>query len=219
MDYNTPKKSDVLKTTSSARHGRNELVESNETLVTPEVVQRMCDGDEDAYRTIYYRYSRPLLAFLTKLTGSQDESEDILQAVFIWIWENRAKIDSGRNIKSYIFTISKNAALKYLRDNRRHEELSEAFDNIAGEYTVADEAIMTKETMLLVEITINNMPRNRKEVFKLYPEGLSYEEISRKLNITQDNARKYVMRARNDIREVLAVIAFFVTLNTGPLYL
>lgn len=184
----------------------------HENKVTPEVVLAIRQGDEDAYRLAYYRYRNDLLQFLLRLTGSREESEDILQTVFIQLWENRERLDPDKNFKSYLFTICKNAALHYLRDSRRYE-VSSLLPDIpydSGEET--DQEMITRETRLLIEIAVSNMPENRKAVFTLYQEGLTYEEIADRLQMTQPNVRKHIMRARNDLRELLGLIAFFLSL-------
>lgn len=179
--------------------------------VTPEVVRALRDGDQQAYVTVHLHYVNPLKRFLVRLTGSEEDSREILQDVFMKVWEYRERIDPERSIKSYLYAISKNAALNYLRIKQRYSALPET-DGYGDEvYYDASEELVSEETRLLVEIAIENMPQKRREVFRLYQEGLSYEEIAARLDITQNNVRQYILRARRDISEIMALVTFFLT--------
>lgn len=155
-------------------------------------------------------YIESLHGFLARLTGSAEDGEEIMQDVFVRLWENRANLNPAKNIKSYIFTIAKNAALFYLREKKQFLNLDYGFESMAGDYYVADERMIAKDTQLLINIAVCNMPENRRRVFKLHQEGYSYEEIADMLHITQDNARQHVARARADVKDILAIISFFI---------
>lgn len=181
------------------------------TFITPEVVKSFCEGDHHAFETIYLHYVDSLSKFMVKLLGSYEDGEEVTQKVFIKLWENRSKVDPGRNIKSYLFTIAKNAALDHIKKRVPSYDISDREWEADKNY-VADQTLIAHETKLLIDIAINNMPRNRKEVFKLYEEGLSYNEIAERLHISVDNAQQHISRARKDIKELIGLIALFLSL-------
>lgn len=178
--------------------------------VSPDVIRALRDGDENAYIKVYNSFVDPLKRFLICLIGSAEDGEELLQEVFIKIWESRENIDPEKNIKSYIFSIARNKALNFFRSNKGYELLDKDIDVAAGDYYVADQAMIARDTELLIEIAVESMPRQRKEVFRMYQNGMDYEQIAAKMDITVPNVRKYVMRARNDIKDVMAVMAFFL---------
>ena len=178
--------------------------------IDPALISRMKSGSQEAFRSVYLAYFDPLLAFVSKLLGSVKDSEDIVQDVFSKLWETRDRIDPERNIKSYLYVISRNAALKHMQKSYvlgQQEPMSFSWQE---DGLSADDEIIAKETALLIECAIQNMPARRREVFQLYRDGFSYEQIAEKLGLTQHNVRKYVMRGRRTIEELLSLLIFFL---------
>lgn len=198
----------VLDVDQTPRSEISGLSETTSGAVTPETVRRLSEGDHEAYETIYLHYVNPLLRFMAKFTGSYEEGEEVVQDVFVRLWGNRHRVDPTRNIKSFLFTIARNAALDRIKKKHRFSDVAD-YDTDAGGGYIADEKMIAKDTRLLIEIAVGNMPRNRREVFRMHQEGLSYSEIAQRLNISVDNAQQYVSRARKDIKEILTLILFF----------
>lgn len=177
-------------------------------VITVSVLEALRDGDHEAFKKVYLFYVNPLHRFLTSLTGSFDDAEEIVQGVFLKMWEIRHRIDPSRNIKSYLYTVSRNAALDYLRAKRPAGSL-DGVEALNGDAT-PDSALIGEETRAMVDLAISSMPRKRREVFMLYLKGLSNQEIAERLDITEGNVRQYILRGRSDIRNILGAIAFFL---------
>lgn len=184
-------------------------VSDGKDALSPQVLSDLRDGSHEAFRTIYLHFANPLLRFLTKLMGSPDDGEEILQSVFMKLWENREKIDPARNFKSYLFTMSRNAAFDLLKERNRFAEIPEGYEQSAGDSFIADEKMIASDTKLMVDIAVSNMPKSRQEVFMLHQQGFSYEEIAERLNITLGNARMHITRARKDVRNMIYLLALF----------
>ena len=180
-------------------------------VVTPEVVEALREGDHVAYEKVYMHYKKPLEHFIYKLSGSLDETREIVQDVFVNVWEKREQINPRKSIKNYLFVIAKNAALKTIYKRNKHAGIEDYESRLLDDRETTDD-LNARETQLLVNIAISNMPRQRREVFDLYRLGLSSEEIADKLHITKENAAKHLSRARKDIRDLVYLIAFFLTI-------
>lgn len=178
--------------------------------ISSNVAAAIRDGNEDAYIMVYESCVDSLKQFLIYLTGSANDAEEFAQEVFIRLWEQREMINPDKNIKSYIFRIAKNMVLNHIRDSKNFEAIDDNYQIDAGEAYVADESMIAKDTELLIEIAIESMPVRRRKVFRMYRDGMSHEEISKELGITASNVRKYVMRARKDIKDMIAIITFFL---------
>lgn len=179
--------------------------------ISPEVLWKMRDGDHDAFRTVYLAYVKQILTFIKYLTRSEVEAEEITQQVFVKIWEKRETIDPALPFSGYIFTIARNAALQYWRslDNRvllPAEEYADRLYNISdGAY--ADSHVIKSETELLVQIAVSRMPQMQRKVYEMsVVEGLSTEEISDKLKISNSTVFSYLSVARKQIKELIALI-------------
>lgn len=180
------------------------------SIVTPEVIAALRDGDHDAFELLYVTFRKPLRGFLTKLSGSQETADEVIQEVFAQIWENRQRLDASRNIKSYIFTASKRTIMRHIFKSDKFDGLPDELTEQTPSEVKTDEQIEARELQLLIEITVNNMPPLRRKVIEYSREGLSNKEIAEKLNISDENVRINLYRARKDIQELIAFIIYFL---------
>lgn len=178
--------------------------------ITPKVLDALRMGDHNAYAKVFLYYQASLENFLIKLTGSYEDAQDVFQKVLVSLWEKRERIDPTKNIKSYLFTMARNTALNDMRNKGKFENMESGYEyNITGELS-ADSELIVRETQLLLEIAVRNMPRQRQEIYRLHLEGHTYDEIAKKLEITQNNVQRQVSNARKELRELMSLILFFM---------
>lgn len=156
-----------------------------------------------AFDTIYERYSRRLFGFVIRYVKQETDAEEIVQDVFVKIWENRAKINTYSSFESYLFTISYNSAISLLR-KRIHEKKyleylsSRQQRDIVPELTdeIYYKELSSKIHSLLAELT----PR-QKEIFLLSrEEGLTHDEIAKKLGISVNTVKNHMVSVLNFLR-------------------
>ena len=80
-----------------------------------EILKRFKEGDAEAFDAIYRNYSKKLFHFAQGLIKDQEISEDLVQEVFVNLWEKRSQVDLSLNFDNYIFTIVYNSIRKYFR--------------------------------------------------------------------------------------------------------
>ena len=164
---------------------------------------------------MYIHYRKPMEHFILKLTGSRNQTEDLIQEVFLSLWEQRGKIDPNKNIGGYIYRMTRNIVLKniYSKSVRLEKNCSESFvQNVIDDKEASDE-LQANELQLFIEIAVCRLPRQRREVFELYRKGYTHEEIARELQITVANAKQHLSLARKDLRNVIPVLALLFFLN------
>lgn len=178
------------------------------------VVEALHNGSHEAYDIVYMTYYAALKEFLSRLIGSAEDGKELTQMTFITLWEKREQIDPEKSIKGYIFTIAKNTALKYLRERKKFpgDSTDTGSLQLSNNFTPADN-IIAEDTRLLIELSVNNMPKQRQEVYKLIADGHSYEEVAAILSITPENARKHFSLARKNLNDVLKAFFLFLTLS------
>ena len=146
-----------------------------------EILLRLIQGDEQAFEKIYRLYSNRLYGKLLKLLKSVPQTEEILQDVFLKVWEYRASIDPEKSFRAFLFKIAENKAYDFFRKAALHKEFeTELIALSTSNYTMLEELIGDEEKSVLLEKAINNLPPQRQQVFRLCKlERKSYNEVSR----------------------------------------
>jgi len=155
------------------------------------------NNDEDAFRLLFDRYSGRLFNLIYKITQHYEDSNDLLQEVFIRVYKNRMKCFKMRNFRGWVYTVTLNVARDYLRMNKRRRET--VFDNSNGIRKDNDPLKKYEKAELkrMVLDSLNKISDKYKRVFVLRDiEGLSYEEISKTLRIREGTVKSRLNRAR-----------------------
>lgn len=175
-----------------------------ETRITRDTIVDLRLGKCEAYDIVYRTYKRLLEEFLTKLMDSREDAKEIIQDVFVNLWIKREQIDPDKNFKTYLFTIARNAAFNYFDSKRYFKGVSADLELLyITDGTTPDQFVIAKETEFLINLAVKNMPLLRRKVYQLKYDGLSYEEISRRLHISEESARKHLSRARMNIKALM----------------
>ena len=187
-----------------------------------ELLSLLLNGNEQAFEKIYQLYSTRLYGNLLKLVKSETEAQEILQDVFLKIWDNRQNIDIEKSFRSYLFKIAENKVVdffrKVARDKKREAQLISLATN---EYVPVEELLQSDEKTALLQKAIYSLPPQRQQVFRLCKlEGKSYKEVSEQLGISVSTISDHIVKATKSIRDYfenneqallsLFIVAFWV---------
>ena len=153
---------------------------------------------------VYELYSHKLFSFVFKILKNEDETEDIVQEVFIKIWESRDKLTDYKLLNSYIFTIAYNNSIDFIRKRINNSKYLEHLKN-SSVIQLAPTSISEVEFNELnahVKKLIANLPERQKEVYLLHREnGLTYPEIAEQLKISKNTVENHMAKALKYLRE------------------
>ncbi len=160
-------------------------------------------GDKTAFEKIYHLYSGRLLGFLLKLVKSEEHSTELLQEIFIKIWNSREAIDPERSFRSYIFRVAENTTYDFFRKVAREKKLYAELMKINEDfYSHVEEAFFSKENQEYLQNVINTLPPKRRQVFRLIKmEDYSYEEVSVLLNISTSTISDHIVKANKFVEQ------------------
>lgn len=158
-----------------------------------------------AFDMLYKKYSRKLYKFGYSILKSTEESENLIQDVFLSLWENRHKVEKDSSIKSYIFTITYNSAISIIRKKARK---SEFFEYLKTQQEIIEEPVNVeleyKELTNKLDEIIKVLPQRQREVYVMHKvEGLKYCEIAERMNISVNTIENHMSHALKTIREKL----------------
>jgi RNA polymerase sigma-70 factor (ECF subfamily) len=172
-----------------------------------EMVDLLKSGSPVAFQHLFNQYSQKLYRFALSYLKSEAEAEEIVQDVFMKLWENRYRLDSDKSFQAYLFTIAFNAIKKKfnqkMKTERFKQELFEWFsqDNPSLESQLNFEALIEK-----LESLIENMPEKRKAIFlKRKKEGQSIHDIAKEMGISPKTVKNQITEAMNYLKESFAL--------------
>jgi len=157
-----------------------------------------------AFDRVYELYSHKLFSFVSRILKNEAEADDIVQEVFVKIWESRDKLDDHKLLNSYIFTIAYNNSIDLIRKRISNNKYLEHLKNssvINFTPTIISQ-IEFDELNNQAEKLIANLPERQKQVFLLHKkEGLTYPEIAGQLGISKNTVENHMAKALKYLRE------------------
>jgi len=173
----------------------------------PFLVARLRDGDTTAFAELVRHYMNSAMRFATHLLGSRDAAEDIVQSVFIHVWERRSTLDPARSFKSYVFRAVRNSALNDRKAAAVRQRYQTAVqDELASGTTQGSVASPERRVLdtATVQAALQRLSDRRRIALRLrLIDELSHAEIADVLGISATAAQSLVVRAIADLREIL----------------
>lgn len=155
------------------------------------------EGDPYAYTEIYERYKGLLYIHAYRVLQDRYSVEDILQDVFLALWNNRDTLSFKTSFSAYLYTAVRNRIL----DKISHEKVVARYadsirDFIEIDLTTPNEILREKELSAIIESEVAALPEKMREVFLLSRQKeLSYKEIGERLNISDKTVKQQVYNA------------------------
>jgi RNA polymerase sigma-70 factor (ECF subfamily) len=153
-------------------------------------------GSKEAFRTLFDRYGLRIHRFALGYLKSDHDAEELVQEVFLKLWDKRESLDSSKNTKGFIFKIAVNAIYDFIRRKNIQKAFQEfAIQNPANSDETWHEVVYN-DMLAQMNQLISQMPEQRQKVFKLSREdGLSNDEISQKLGLSKRTIENQLYRA------------------------
>ena len=182
-----------------------------------ELLYRLKEGDRDAFNTVYWRYSPKVYNTVLYLLNDADLAEDVVQELFLTIWEKRENIQPELNFEAYISTIARNLAYKYIEEALRKNQPLEELNDIKLISSSEEDVIEADSLREYIFNVISSFPEMRRKVFIMSRfENLSHAEIAEKLTISERTVAVHIYHALKELRKVLgdkAVAFLFIYLS------
>ena len=184
-------------------------------------MRKLSEGDEKVYGDIYGLYYSQLCTFVhVRYIRDKDESEEIVQNLFLKLWEKRNNLPKIESLKSYLFTAARNACLNYFE----HEAVKRKYNNEVEyklkklEFAEPEDAGPEDKIKSATE-AINDLPEQTRRIFKLkYIEGLKYKEIAGQLDISEKTVQTLIYRGLKQLRRKVALVLVFIFLIVRILF-
>lgn len=179
--------------------------------MSDEQFMRQINGkDLNAFRKLFAEFYNTLVSYAVSFVGRQDVAEDIVQDLFVEIWERSEPFASYESFKTFLYHSVRNSCLNHLK----HLEVEKKYVDTLSEYDESDEEldfkIMEEELYRLLFAAIEELPEKCKQIFKLHLDGKGNEEIAALLSLSIQTVKTQKKRAMAYLRERLGDAYFLL---------
>ena len=153
---------------------------------TEDLQKRLAENDEVALKDLYNAFADKFFHFAYAIVHSKETAEEIIEDVFIKVWQKRSHIATIENLVFYLFVTTKNISCNYLRKYNRKKNI--CLDELSLPYyyinVSPEDLLITSETLQGINKAINELPPQCRIIFKLVKEdGLKYKDVAALLNL------------------------------------
>lgn len=175
-------------------------------------ILRFKDSDSNVYKQIYNTLYPRLFYFVREYLGDEEIVRNILQDTFLYLWEKRTILPEDINLSAWLYTVTKNKALKYLRHqeyvNQFSREKIQTFNedslNAFALERLDTSGLALHEIENIIKKTLDNLPPQYREVFKMsrYANNKN-REVAEKLNISEKTVEAHITKTLKLLRIAL----------------
>ena len=178
-----------------------------------QLLQQMADDDRQAFTMLYRRYWEDLFITAAKALRGKEEAADVVQDVFLSIWNRRNELNIQGSLAAYLHTSVRYKCIHYIEKNiTRRDYLSQLAEvEVSNSSMNAETDLQLKEMQQTISKTVAGMPAKMQEVYKLSrQEHLSYKEIAESMGISVETVKKHIQHALHLIRTNLPPHTFIL---------
>lgn len=176
------------------------------TCLEGELVSLLRAGQEPALAELFRRFEARLYAYALKFTRQQELAEEILQDVFVSLWEYRAEIDTSLPLGALLYRMTRNKILNVLRQETRLARQRKTYSfSMEVSRDLTEERVVLNDYHRIMDKAIENLPTQRRSIFKMnHLDGMSYDEIAETLGISRNTVRNQMIKSMKYVRDFLS---------------
>ncbi len=163
--------------------------------------------DISAFKVLYDEYYKALVLYAVNFVGRTNVAEDIVQELFVTIWEKQLMFLSFTSFRVYLYNSVRNASLDYLK----HQDVEAKYiESLSESYREIDDSgeLVEEEVRRLLYKEIDRLSPQMRKIFLMYMEGKKNEEIARTLNVSTETIKTQRKRALKLLKSRLGSLYF-----------
>jgi RNA polymerase sigma-70 factor (family 1) len=189
-------------------------MKAGETNFDAEIIQNLKNGDEGAMAMLYKLHWKVLYISAYNILKDKEACEDIIQDLFIRIWNGRNDLNITSSLSAYLYAATRYEVYRRLRENKRYEPIVDEMVDVLSGHTNYDH-LEFKELQSQINTVVDTLSPKCKNVYILSRnEQLSHKEIAGKLNISTKTVRNHLTHALHHLKEGInhAVVILLIVL-------
>lgn len=173
-----------------------------------QLAARLRNGDHNAFEELYAAYHQHLYSTACKYLKSSTAAEDAVHEVFVKVWLHREELNPSQGVRNFLFKCLKFHVLNLIRDHKR--SLSKQYElicNAGNEHSDAESTVIFNDYRKVVDRAVNNLSAQKKKIFRLRSyEGLSNEEVARRLGLSINTVKFQYAQASKALKHALKIM-------------
>ena len=154
------------------------------------------------FEKLYKRFQPSLINYAYYLTRSSEDSVELVNDVFLSVWNKRNRLKLDSNLKTYLYTGVKNRSINYIKKNKLVTVFDEQIDTLSD--FEADHSLLEKEQLIIIQQIMNDLPSKCRQVFAMSRiDQLSNKEIASLLDISIKTVEAQITKALKIFRKKL----------------
>ena len=176
-----------------------------------ELILLLKQSSKEAFTTLYKKYWKQVYNFSRLYLTSQSVAEEVVQEVFIKVWESRDFLREEENFKGLLFIITRNLIFNIHRKNVNEDFYKiTVLSAMESSYDIEEE-LEAKNLSEYIDLLIAELPPRRREIFNLSrKENKAYKEIALLLNISEKTVENQISEALKYLRKNIVLLSLFV---------
>lgn len=170
-----------------------------------ELVSRIREGDESAYRFVFDMYFNKLYNFSFRFLRNKEQCKEVVQEAFLILWLHRTKLDENYPIVPYLYTVTRRLTLNAIRQiASSHTAMDKLWFNMQNVSNQTEEVIFLDDLVRFTEEVLTKLPRQQQLVYRMSrQQDLSYDEIAEELHISRNTVKNHLVAALKTLRTQL----------------
>ncbi len=180
-------------------------------MIQKELIQKLKKGDDEAFSAMYKLYWEKVYNFSRLYLASSEDVAEIVQEVFIKLWETRHLIDEEQSFEGFLFIITRNQIFNYSRKRLNYSFLKmTVMQSIEKSYEEEDQ-LEIADLKKHLSVLISQLPERQQEIFRLSREQhMTYKQIAEQLSISEKTVEYHMTAALKYLRKNLYLLSLFL---------
>jgi len=153
------------------------------------------------FKNIFYKYFNSLTVFAKKFVDNEEQARDLVQEVFIKIWESNTDFNSEIALKTYLYFSTKNICIDYYRKNKEISLVEEKEDILCEDNYLNE--IIKEETYRILDEALDTLGDQSKKIIKMTMQGYSNKEVASSIGISLNTVKTLKLRAYKKLKTIL----------------
>lgn len=193
------------------------MLNKNSQQLDAQLLAGLKDNSHGSYSILFQTYYKDLVLFAGTMIRDKSACEDIVQNIFLKLWNERETLEIETSLKSYLLRAVRNSCIDFIRHKKIVDNYANAIFAMDGDYTTED-YVLHSDLNKHLQKAILKLPEKQREAFVLSRfQDMKYKEIAKKLNIAErtveDRISKALSQLRLELKDFLLLVIIFFFLR------